>query len=335
HRDLKPENILIDASGRILKITDFGIANVFKSVGDPNPLPCRGIIGSEPYIAPEEFYREEYDPRAVDVWACGIIFYVMFYSAMPWARADRRRDGRYARFYNDIMIHRQNEYQRFLQHERYAAYASNSASGSPTSSRHQATFTGQSPNSSADSLPFPESFGMSPQGHYHRQYPPVSPNAGIRPHNASGSNDSSLAGSPTSQHSQDTTDTGYTSMQGSPVESLTSRASGSTPKSAYNTFAYNQHLGGHEFIDRIETVGCRRVLYAILEPEPKRRLTIDQVANDEWVSRIRYCTDEIEKQEEQTRMHLGEGVPSSKYLTLAGGCGELHHRHAVPKKVKP
>ncbi|KAF9320367.1 serine/threonine-protein kinase HAL4/sat4 [Podila horticola] len=97
HRDLKPENILIDASGRILKITDFGIANVFKSVGDPNPLPCRGIIGSEPYIAPEEFHQEEYDPRAVDVWACGIIFYVMYYAAMPWARADRKKDGRYAR----------------------------------------------------------------------------------------------------------------------------------------------------------------------------------------------------------------------------------------------
>ncbi|KAF9945921.1 serine/threonine-protein kinase HAL4/sat4 [Mortierella alpina] len=46
HRYLKPENILIDGSGRILKLTDFGIANVFKSVGDPSPLPCKGIIGS-------------------------------------------------------------------------------------------------------------------------------------------------------------------------------------------------------------------------------------------------------------------------------------------------
>ncbi|KAG0010719.1 serine/threonine-protein kinase HAL4/sat4 [Entomortierella chlamydospora] len=114
----KPENILLDVTGRILKIIDFGIASVSKSVGDPIPLPYSGIIGSEPYIAPEEFYQGEYDSRAVDVWACGIIFYVMFYSAMPWARADCKKNARFVRYINDIMAHRYSEPQRRLQYKR-------------------------------------------------------------------------------------------------------------------------------------------------------------------------------------------------------------------------
>lgn len=320
HRDLKPENILIDASGRILKITDFGIANVFKSVGDPNPLPCRGIIGSEPYIAPEEFHQEDYDPRAVDVWACGIIFYVMYYAAMPWARADRKKDGRYSRFFNDIMIHRQTESQRRAQFERQHLYSSGSAVDKQEGGGHYgANFIGGA--SSSDLFNSPHQVG------HHHQFPPFNPSACAGSQRTHVSNDSSLAGSPTSQHSQGSTNTDLSSVQGSPVEQT------ATPLSAYNTYEYNQHLGGHEFIDRIETVGCRRVLYAILEPEPKRRLTIDQVANDEWVYRIRYCTDEIEKQEQQTLLHLSSGVLSSKYLTLATS-GQPHHQHVVPKKIK-
>ncbi|KAI8604724.1 kinase-like domain-containing protein [Dissophora ornata] len=212
HRDLKPENILIDATGRILKITDFGIANVFKSVGDPNPLPCKGIIGSEPYIAPEEFCQDEYDPRAVDVWACGVIFYTMYYAAMPWSRADRKKDARFARYISDIMAHRYSEAQR---------------------------------------------------------------------------------------------------------------------RSKYDQ---RQRHGGSYGPRLIETPGCRRVLYGILEPDARKRLTIDQVVNDDWVSRIRYCTDCTDKQEQQVAMVFSRGTAAHRYLQLPNG--DLHHQHAIPRKVK-
>jgi protein-serine/threonine kinase len=36
-----------------------------------------GICGSAPYIAPEEYVDEEFDGRAVDVWAAGVIYMVM------------------------------------------------------------------------------------------------------------------------------------------------------------------------------------------------------------------------------------------------------------------
>ncbi|KAI7818096.1 kinase-like domain-containing protein [Gamsiella multidivaricata] len=80
HRDLKPENILLDASGT-LKISDFGLATVFKYGGRSRPLetPC----GSAPYVAPEVL-EEDYSGDAVDIWSCGIILYVMMIGNTPW-----------------------------------------------------------------------------------------------------------------------------------------------------------------------------------------------------------------------------------------------------------
>ena len=75
HRDLKPENLLLDGTGRILKITDFGVSTVFKNPFCSVREKLKGVTGSGPYIAPEEFTQEEYDSEAVDIWSVGIIGY--------------------------------------------------------------------------------------------------------------------------------------------------------------------------------------------------------------------------------------------------------------------
>ncbi|KAF8982118.1 serine/threonine-protein kinase HAL4/sat4 [Entomortierella lignicola] len=323
HRDLKPENILIDATGRILKITDFGIANVFKSVGDPIPLPCSGIIGS----APEEFYQEEYDPRAVDVWACGIIFYVMFYSAMPWARADRKKDARFARYINDIMNHRRNEPQRRIQYERRQLLSNSIGSGSV--------------NPLNSLISGSETFSRPHEASHLRQFPPYQPaeygNSSNTPSSVGSGPLCSSQGRKDSKGPNSSVECSTASpAKGSPdkVESITTStaSAASIPPTVYNTYSYNGYIGGHEFLDRIETPGCRRIMYAILEPDAKKRVTIDQVVNDEWVSRIRYCTDCPMKQDQMATAMFGQGTSSSRYLQLPSG--ELHHRHATPKKVK-
>lgn len=88
HRDLKPENILLSGDGRVLKITDFGVSTVFKSPFGAKREKQIGITGSGPYIAPEEYSREEYDSELVDVWAMGIIGYVMATNSIPWRSAE-------------------------------------------------------------------------------------------------------------------------------------------------------------------------------------------------------------------------------------------------------
>ncbi len=82
------ENILLDGSGRILKITDFGVSTVFKSPFGAKREKQKGITGSGPYIAPEEYLGDEYDSELVDIWAIGIIGYVMASNSIPWRSAE-------------------------------------------------------------------------------------------------------------------------------------------------------------------------------------------------------------------------------------------------------
>lgn len=86
HRDLKPENLLVDQDGRI-KITDFGVSDKIWEGDCREVRKSHGICGSSPYIAPEEFTCEDYDGRAVDVWAIAIIYYTMVFHTIPWDNA--------------------------------------------------------------------------------------------------------------------------------------------------------------------------------------------------------------------------------------------------------
>ncbi|TPX32597.1 hypothetical protein SmJEL517_g04330 [Synchytrium microbalum] len=95
HRDLKPENLLLDISYGTLKITDFGVSEVYRTAFEKAPRKAKGLCGSEPYIAPEEWEEgAEYDPCKVDVWAIGIIYYTMIYNSVPW-RASKQGDTHY------------------------------------------------------------------------------------------------------------------------------------------------------------------------------------------------------------------------------------------------
>jgi len=86
HLDLKPENIMFK-DNKILKILDFGASVIFRTPYSNKIIRSSGIVGSEPYMAPEQFSLKPYDPRTVDIWSCGIIFLAMFYNELPWKSA--------------------------------------------------------------------------------------------------------------------------------------------------------------------------------------------------------------------------------------------------------
>ncbi|KAK1826490.1 kinase-like domain-containing protein [Podospora conica] len=101
HRDLKLENLLITSDSK-LKITDFGVSEVFSGIhpglreaggqcgqnmGDVRRC-APGICGSEPYIAPEVLEKAgDYDPRGLDAWSVGVIMLAIIFGAPLWHRA--------------------------------------------------------------------------------------------------------------------------------------------------------------------------------------------------------------------------------------------------------
>jgi len=79
HRDLKPENIKFVRSSSEIKILDFGFARLL-TVGDENGHPPAGTLG---YEAPE-ILRGEGISFAVDVWAVGVICYILLCGYPPF-----------------------------------------------------------------------------------------------------------------------------------------------------------------------------------------------------------------------------------------------------------
>ncbi|XP_071957573.1 serine/threonine-protein kinase Chk1-like [Antedon mediterranea] len=81
HRDLKPENLLLDEHDN-LKISDFGLATVFRHQGKERLLgKC---CGTPPYVAPEVLKKKEYHAEPSDLWSCGVILVAMLAGELPW-----------------------------------------------------------------------------------------------------------------------------------------------------------------------------------------------------------------------------------------------------------
>ena len=76
HRDLRPSNVLVSESGT-LKVADFGTSRFLE-------LAARGttVIGSPPYMAPEQFQGEAV--FASDLYSFGITMYQMLTGELPY-----------------------------------------------------------------------------------------------------------------------------------------------------------------------------------------------------------------------------------------------------------
>lgn len=92
HRDIKLKNILMmrkDEEKMLVKLTDFGLSKfVDRRAG---PLTLSGRCGTLPFLAPEVLRRDAngksipYDPFVVDIWALGVVLYLMLHKIYPYA----------------------------------------------------------------------------------------------------------------------------------------------------------------------------------------------------------------------------------------------------------
>jgi eukaryotic-like serine/threonine-protein kinase len=85
HRDVTPANLIVTPDGQI-KLTDFGLA---KSYGDQLVTGCGEILGSLPYLAPEQLKGVTHPDRRSDLYAVGAILYELLTGEKPFG-ANRR-----------------------------------------------------------------------------------------------------------------------------------------------------------------------------------------------------------------------------------------------------
>ncbi|KAF7115721.1 hypothetical protein CNMCM5793_003224 [Aspergillus hiratsukae] len=96
HRDLKLDNVVVNEHG-IMKLIDFGSAVVFRYPFENDIVLASGIVGSDPYLAPEVYDEKKYDPRPTDIWSLAIIFCCMTLRRFPW-KQPRVSDNSYRLF---------------------------------------------------------------------------------------------------------------------------------------------------------------------------------------------------------------------------------------------
>ncbi|CAJ0580389.1 unnamed protein product, partial [Mesorhabditis spiculigera] len=88
HRDLKPENLLLASKqkGAAVKLADFGLA--IEVTADQEAW--FGFAGTPGYLSPEVLKKDPYG-KPVDIWACGVILYILLVGYPPFWDEDQHR----------------------------------------------------------------------------------------------------------------------------------------------------------------------------------------------------------------------------------------------------
>jgi eukaryotic-like serine/threonine-protein kinase len=78
HRDIKPANVMIDVATDVVKVTDFGIAQVCDVARTRTGI----VMGSPLYMSPEQLSGERLDGRS-DLYSLGVMLYQLLTGRLP------------------------------------------------------------------------------------------------------------------------------------------------------------------------------------------------------------------------------------------------------------
>jgi len=89
HRDIKPENLILANHGEdsggddyVVKLVDFGFAAM--ETAELQSGLSKSLCGSPGYMAPEILRDHSYSTK-VDIWALGVVFYILLSGLMPFS----------------------------------------------------------------------------------------------------------------------------------------------------------------------------------------------------------------------------------------------------------
>ncbi|KAF2659197.1 Pkinase-domain-containing protein [Lophiostoma macrostomum CBS 122681] len=238
HRDLKLDNVVVNEHG-IMKIIDFGSAAVFRYPFENEVVLASGIVGSDPYLAPEVYDLSKYDPQPTDIWSLAIIFCCMTLRRFPW-KAPRVSDNSYKLF-----VAPPNDGPKSItQSSKSATELSSQVAGDD---RRQS-----GPQSEpASRLPSDQTTASHHHHHHHRR--------------------DAAHSDPTTHDTQ---------------SSASSMANGREEKQS------PQIIKGPWRLLRLLPRESRHIVGRMLEVDPKKRATLDEILEDKWVKNSQVCSQE-------------------------------------------
>ena len=83
HRDIKLDNIIFDEETLQVKIIDLGFAQISNE-------PLKVFCGTPSYMSPEIVSKKEYSGQAADIWAIGVVLYVLLTGMLPFRADDEK-----------------------------------------------------------------------------------------------------------------------------------------------------------------------------------------------------------------------------------------------------
>ncbi|KAL1855427.1 Nitrogen permease reactivator protein [Paecilomyces lecythidis] len=259
HRDLKLDNVVVNEHG-IMKLIDFGSAVVFRYPFENDIVPASGIVGSDPYLAPEVYDEKRYDPRPTDIWSLAIIFCCMTLRRFPW-KQPRLTDNSYKLF------------------------VSTPTPGTPVPDSQPR----RRPKSMAD-LP-----SMATEVHNRMSTPIVTPVVSRQPNGTAPTSHPYQNGASKSQPKSDPpthTDDGPKSDPSKPKsgETTSKEAPPLPPGSVIHKTS--ETIKGPWRLLRILPRESRWIIGRMLKPNPKERATLEEVLTDDWIVNIKVCRQE-------------------------------------------
>lgn len=321
HRDLKLDNCVLSEQG-ILKIIDFGSAVIFKYPydqygGKDTVHPAHGIVGSDPYLAPEVLKNSNsYSPQPVDLWLVAIIYCCMTLKRFPWKIPSAEKDNSFRLYampddsWHDYAM--SNECHKLLLQQRRLRnlLKQQEAAATPTPEDNgEAAKDGNNEDGMDDSADDRQDKDVTDSGS--AAYTADTIKAHIASIDAKLQEYESVKTEMKSKYAEHKRDT---------QEKAEPEEEGSRRKK-------HKQIHGPYRLLRLLPHASRPIIHRMLQIDPAKRATLEEIMKDEWIRDIHCCTlkqasgdHDIDGDEEET---LIPGSPEHEHTTVKEGDEKL------------
>lgn len=226
-----------------------------------------GVVGSDPYLAPEVYDEKKYDPRGTDIWSLAIIFCCMTLRRFPWKQPKMSDNS-------------------------FKLFCSPPTPGTPATDIEIRDISRPRPRSAVDLASMVQNGDLSPDGsktdtwkRTSSQPRPTHPRHGSSNPEHSHTHHSHAEGVKTETRGDQDGHKENPSIQVKSAE----KASPSSTSQSQPTGQRQEVIKGPWRLVRLLPRESRYIIVRMLKVDPRERATLEEVLNDYWIRTIAVC----------------------------------------------